>query len=491
MNKRTVELKNLLLFNTACLGAVTLAACHDSIGTAYAALFLLAGSAAFCVDAFGLAHPSRFLMNAASVAVMLISAVRMRYDNFVIVFTEAILLMMAVKMFERKLSRDYIQIALMSSVTIVAAAVEATDGTYVYYCVIISVLAGFQLILSAWYARAPHSSLSLREVAQVAGRGMSIWAMMVPLCLLLFFAAPRARLTLGQISGGRGRDSFTGFSEYLTLGSVKNIQEDDSLAFRAEMPHTAPKYLFWRGLVLDFFDGNAWRARSSRGERREQAETDGAGVVKQEIFIENSRYMGALFAMDVPVMVNAPGVMPRGDGVFVNANFRDRLRSYTALSVPSDSFKPSSGAIRRRDYLELPSGYGESIRNLTAEITRGVKDGDIPAEIMKYLSPPDFSYSLDDLPMSREPLEEFLFAARRGNCEYFAAAMTVMLRMAGIPARIVAGYHGGVYNESGGYYVVSQANAHVWVEAWDGDEKSWRRYDPTPDDESIQGGASG
>jgi transglutaminase-like putative cysteine protease len=490
MSKRTLKLENLLMLNTACLVIVAWAACRDSIGAAYGALFLAAVTAAFYVDEFRLPHPSRLLMNAASIAVMLISAARMRYDNFVVVFTEAILLMMAVKMFEKKMSRDYIQIVLMSAIIIVAAAVEATSGTYVYYCVINSVLAGLQLILSTWYARAPNSSLSLREAAQIAGRAASIWAMMLPLCLLLFFAAPRARLTLGQLPGGARRESFTGFSDHLTLGSVKNIQEDDSLAFRAEMPHIAPKYLFWRGLVLDYFDGNAWRARRTEGERHAYAASDETGVVKQEIFIEDSRYMSPVFAVDVPVMVNTQGVAARGDGVFVNANFRERLRSYTVLSIPSASFKPSSGGIRRRAYLDLPPGYGESIRKQTGEITRGLDDGDIPAAIMKYLSPPDFSYSLDDLPASQEPLEEFLFEARRGNCEYFAAAMTVMLRMADIPARIVAGYHGGAYNESGGYYVVRQSNAHVWVEAWDADAKSWRRYDPTPADERGEGGAS-
>jgi hypothetical protein len=491
MSKRTLRLENLLLINTTCLVIVAWAACRDSIGAAYGALFLAAVTAAFYVDEFRLPHPSRFLMNAASVAVMLISAARMRYDNFVAVFTEAILLMMAVKMFERKMSRDYIQIVLMSAIIIIAAAVEATSGTYVYYCVIHSVLAGFQLILSAWYARAPHSSLSLRETAQIAVRAAGIWVMMLPLCLLLFFAAPRARLTLGQLPGRARRESFTGFAEYLTLGSVKSIQEDDSLAFRAEMPRIAPKYLFWRGLVLDHFDGNAWRARRAEGERHAYAASDETGVVKQEISIEDSRYMGPVFAVDVPVIVNSQGVVARGDGVFVNANFRERLRSYTVLSVPSASFKPLSGTIRRRDYLALPPGYGESIRKLTGEITRGLDDGDIPAAIMKYQSPPEFSYSLDDLPVSREPLEEFLFEARRGNCEYFAAAMTVMLRMAGVPARIVAGYHGGAYNESGGYYVVLQSNAHVWVEAWDTDAKSWRRYDPTPADENGEGSALG
>jgi hypothetical protein len=107
---------------------------------------------------------------------------------------------------------------------------------------------------------------------------------------------------------------------------------------------------------------------------------------------------------------------------------------------------------------------------------------------MRYLAPPDFSYALDDLPVSGEPLEEFLFNARRGNCEYFAAAMAVMLRMTGVPSRIIAGYRGGAYNDSGGYYMVSQSNAHVWAEAWDEAGKTWRRYDPTPAADGSAGG---
>jgi hypothetical protein len=99
---------------------------------------------------------------------------------------------------------------------------------------------------------------------------------------------------------------------------------------------------------------------------------------------------------------------------------------------------------------------------------------------MSYLSPPDYSYTLSELPVSPDPLAEFIFAGKRGNCEYFASAMAVMLRAAGVPSRLIAGYHGGIYNESGGYYIVNQSNAHVWVEAWDNTENLWRRYDPTP-----------
>jgi hypothetical protein len=64
--------------------------------------------------------------------------------------------------------------------------------------------------------------------------------------------------------------------------------------------------------------------------------------------------------------------------------------------------------------------------------------------------------------------------------------MGVMLRMAGIPARLVAGYKGGIYNPAGGYYIVQEQHAHVWVEAWDEKAGVWERYDPTP----VAAGAS-
>jgi hypothetical protein len=68
---------------------------------------------------------------------------------------------------------------------------------------------------------------------------------------------------------------------------------------------------------------------------------------------------------------------------------------------------------------------------------------------------------------------------KQGNCEYFASSLAVLLRMSGIPARLVGGYKGGFYNKTGGYYLVLQKNAHVWVEAHIAG-RGWIRLDPTP-----------
>src|SRR6185295_5058621 len=80
---------------------------------------------------------------------------------------------------------------------------------------------------------------------------------------------------------------------------------------------------------------------------------------------------------------------------------------------------------------------------------------------------------------SRPPLEEFLFVRRSGNCEYFAAAMAVMLRSEGIPSRVVAGFQQGEWNPYGRYFMVRLSDAHSWVEAYI-DGRGWVAFDPSP-----------
>jgi hypothetical protein len=91
----------------------------------------------------------------------------------------------------------------------------------------------------------------------------------------------------------------------------------------------------------------------------------------------------------------------------------------------------------------------------------------------------NYSYSLaPEIKNSERHLEEFIFDSRAGHCEYFATAMTVMLRIIGIPARIVSGFYTSEWNNYEGYYIVREQNAHSWVEAWMDSE--WITFDPTP-----------
>jgi hypothetical protein len=99
----------------------------------------------------------------------------------------------------------------------------------------------------------------------------------------------------------------------------------------------------------------------------------------------------------------------------------------------------------------------------------------------------DYGYTLE-LPDHEvaDPLAYFLFTRRKGHCEYFASAMTVMLRTDGIPARLATGFQSGVYNPITDFWLVRASDAHAWVEAWI-PGRGWTTFDPTPPDLNRHG----
>jgi hypothetical protein len=97
--------------------------------------------------------------------------------------------------------------------------------------------------------------------------------------------------------------------------------------------------------------------------------------------------------------------------------------------------------------------------------------------VLAWFTAEPFVYTLSPPVLDNDPVDGFLFGERRGFCEHYASAFVVLLRAAGIPARVVTGYQGGAMNPNGNYMIVRQSDAHAWAEALiDG---QWRRFDPT------------
>jgi len=138
-------------------------------------------------------------------------------------------------------------------------------------------------------------------------------------------------------------------------------------------------------------------------------------------------------------------------------------------------------------YLELPP-IDPRIRKLAEEITAGSQNAyDKAANIERYLIT-RYAYTLDLTgPRADDPLANFLFVRRAGHCEYFASALTVMLRAIGIPARYVTGFLPGEFNDLAGDYIVRQSDAHTWVEVYF-PSYGWITFDPTPPGNGKQGG---
>ena len=270
--------------------------------------------------------------------------------------------------------------------------------------------------------------------------------------------------------------------------------------------------LYWRGVALDTFDGRRWtRSPRSGPDKTPPPAPPGAATVTQTLYVEPNGE-NFLFALDRPVrisMLNSAGQNAIGqdawgqnvtagrDSVFTLTGpagrtgrttgslgpprYIDRKIKYRAVSIPRGITAEKN--IDRRRYLQLPADIPGGISELAKNVTSGMNgggmdDGAAAQALTDHLMSGRYAYSLTELPVSPAPLEEFLLKTRRGNCEYFASALAVMLRLRGIPSRLVGGYRGGVYNENGGYYIVSQKNAHVWVEAYI-EPGNWVRYDPT------------
>jgi transglutaminase-like putative cysteine protease len=150
-----------------------------------------------------------------------------------------------------------------------------------------------------------------------------------------------------------------------------------------------------------------------------------------------------------------------------------RVTSYTSYNA-REPLTPAEIEMFRR----LPADSSPRTR----ELVQSWLHDDPPAErlierAMGFLRDEPFFYTLTPPALGMQPVDEFLFDTREGFCEHYASAFTVMMRAAGLPARVVTGYQGGELNGLGNYYIVRESDAHAWTEVWLPD-RGWVRVDP-------------
>lgn len=436
---------------------------------------------AFLIDQSRLPRPHRWLLNIAVLLFLAAVFARIRFDYIVESFMESILVMIGAKMLEEKKARDYAEFFLLCLITLAAYGMLSSGKVFIVYCLGMALLSCFGLILTSCLSRDPQMTLPSLGARQLLTTALRILLMMLPIALLLFFITPRTQTPLsGSRIAASAKSSSVGFSDQVRLGDVASIQRSSSLVFRVLMDANLVGTPYWRGMVMDVFQGDLWTgSRLTAREAPFIIDTTREPIV-QDIFMEPV-YHRYFFALDTPIAIDGVNVVAEGGAVFKNPTaYTGKRQRYTARSMRSRVMRPETQRIPRHRFLSLPPGFSPRLQNTVDSMTAGMNEGEKIQAIMAFLSPPDFQYSLENLPVASNALEQFIFTAKKGNCEYFASAMGVMLRMAGIPSRLVAGYMGGYYSEAGGYYIVNQENAHVWVEAWDEKLGGWVRYDPTP-----------
>jgi protein-glutamine gamma-glutamyltransferase len=232
---------------------------------------------------------------------------------------------------------------------------------------------------------------------------------------------------------------------------------------------------------------------------------DGSGVLQGDPLEKGDSYEIETYAPD-PTQAQMRAAVP---------GYPDDLVRYTAMELPAPGTSAISGVGRLGDAARDDSegtrvfaglrgdpnsgdrNADELLRNSryvrTYELARRITDGesngyDAVKAVEGYLQR-NYVYS-ERVPSADLPLEDFLFREEAGYCQQFSGAMALMLRMVGIPARVVAGFSPGSFNRDTGEYRVRDLDAHSWVEVYF-TGIGWVPFDPTPTAAPAESQSSG
>ncbi|QEY32811.1 DUF3488 domain-containing protein [Synechococcus sp. RSCCF101] len=340
------------------------------------------------------------------------------------------------------------------------------------------------LILLGLLALESGSALRWRRLLALALR---LLAGTLPLMLLLFLFLPRMGPLWSVPFGGMGS---TGLSAQLDPGSITNLVQDPSPALRIELLHGSvppPNQRYWRVMALDGFNGRRWSQRRplTSSQLMQIPTTNRAGVVDQLWTVEPSPVRELPWGgVGRPL---TPGVAVNGNGELISLRPGRERRRY-GLSGTFDPDERPAGSWWRGVRpsvadLAVPPGSNPRLEALGKEWGRTLPPTErVEAAARLFRSEP-FRYTLKPPPLpGQAPLDAFLFRTRAGFCEHYASAFTVLMRTAGLPARVVVGYLGGewipVAGGTTGVMDVRQRDAHAWSEVWI-PRQGWTRIDPT------------
>ncbi len=436
-----------------------------------------------------------------------------------------------VRLYSARTNRDYAFLAVLAVTCMLASAILTVETTFIVALALFLVLA-VSTFVSLEIRRSATNSVSPplepgSPMAQKLNRALGITSGLVAVGALvmgglIFFLIPR--YTSGYLSALNLQPSLmTGFGDSVTLGQIGVIKQSSAVVMRISIVGDAAAQgadVHWRGIVFTNFDGRRWFtpvhdqiiiSPDPDGQYRfpSPPPPPGEGRTMRYTVLMEPTATDALFV--APRIATLNGRFSNGGdpaangqrpsyllldqaGSLSNPAHNDSKVRYEATSmVPmippaklrADSL-PYPDAVTAT-YLQLPP-IDPRVKALALEITKGsTNDYDKAANIERWLKT-HLRYTLDlSGPQTGDPLAYFLFVKKAGHCEYFAAAMTVMLRSLGVPTRYVGGFLPGEYNEVGGDWIVRASDAHTWVEVFF-PGYGWLTFDPTPAGGAKHGG---
>jgi transglutaminase-like putative cysteine protease len=375
------------------------------------------------------------------------------------------------KLLEARNRRDWL---IVGGVTLFLLLAACLDGGVLWSVPIYA--AELWLTCAALYAVGADTELPTSQALRAAGRGLAI---AVPLAVALFLFVPRLP---GSFWALPPEDvAVTGLGDEMSPGSIDRLikSDDEALRVRFEGPLPPAAERYWRGPVLHVFDGSTWRTGRDRAARQPPLDYTGA-LYRYHVTLQPAPH-NVLIALELPH--GAPEETPftsfSYDYELLTTRPRDRVSTYTLQSSPQHHATAPLSAGGFAIDLAYPADRNPRTVTLARRLRAATNDdAALVASVLDYFRHGGFEYTLTPPQLSQNAVDDFLFDTRRGFCGHYASAFVMLMRAAGIPARVVTGYLGGEWNPFGKYLVVRQSMAHAWAEVWL-PAQGWTRVDPT------------
>lgn len=391
--------------------------------------------------------------------------------------TALLVVMVSLKFLEAKTQRDHMLLTVIAYFLVFASLLAGgglIQGLYLLAFVWITTIGLLQVgRRGPLLAGVPTARLSARLLLQS-----------VPMMIVLFLLFPRLSGPLWALPGDTSSGA-TGLSGSMSPGDITDLGLSDEVAFRVDFtgPPPAASELYWRGPVLTNFDGRTWDQISGMRRRVDETiaylgETSEYRVMLEpngrnwafalempETWESEDRRQRIRMGSDYQLQVWPPGTSAGRIAYSVTSHSRYRaMESLTPNDIALFTRLPPGSNPRTRALVE---SFLEDSPNAQTVIDRG----------LDVFRQEGFFYTLTPPALGEHTADEFIFETREGFCEHYASAFAIMMRMAGLPTRIVTGYQGGELNSIGQYYIIRQTEAHAWTEVWT-EADGWVRVDP-------------
>jgi transglutaminase-like putative cysteine protease len=459
-----------LLWTSGCL-ALALAAQIGSIPFWVLITCVAAGGIRLFAAARGRDAPPRSLRTIVAVLAVALLFVQFRTFNGIAAGTALLALVAGMKLLETRTRRDLRVVILLVYFLSVAALLATQSFWLLAYLVGVCWLTNATLLRLSAAPPGPTWRAGLRHAARIVLQA-------IPLAVALWVLFPRFAEPLWHVDE-TSQSASSGISDTMNPGDISDLALSDEIAFRVHFlgPPAPRADRYWRGPVLEQFDGRTWRRGVPEFGAVPTLVAEGP-VYRYRISLEPYPHPW-IFALDWPTQWDDSSARLTDDYMLLQPGpIRQEVDVVASSSTRMRSPQPLSASMRALD-TSLPAGSNPRTREFAQHLRLAHPDaGDFVGSVLAMLHNQDFYYTLSPPALGPDSVDDFLFDTRRGFCGHYASAFAVLMRAAGIPTRVVTGYVGGFYNRFADYWIVRQSDAHAWDEVWI-EGRGWQRVDPT------------